>query len=264
VEADNVIPLRRRLCRFPRLEALPPSDRNLAERIGAVVDELKETVSAGTPPPASFCFSEQTCVTLRHPLSAAFSEQAIDDALEQRRLAEIAVMHKVGPDLAEAIAARDATAFLAAVAETGFAFTGVRGWRKATARTAPDSSGYCVEFPPWHTIDARLAALLGQICCIGETSIPLAAMAGLVGFTHCHPFEDGNGRTARVLFNTILHLPHRPDQFYVPVGHAARQSQGGYILSVREAELTRNWGPMLRFTLGMVSGYLRRLREDQG
>lgn len=104
--------------------------------------------------------------------------------------------------------------------------------------------------------------LLEQDCDISRTSNPLAAMAVLVGFKHCRQFADGNGRTVRVLFNIILQLPHRPDLFYITIGQAARQSQGGYILSVREAELTRNGGPLLRFTLGKVSGYLMRLHED--
>ena len=67
---------------------------------------------------------------------------------------------------------------------------------------------------------------------------------------NCHPFTDG--RTARLLFNHLLHRGGMPADVYLPLHEIGRRSQGGYEIALRIAELRGDWEPFLRWLLDAI------------
>jgi hypothetical protein len=73
-----------------------------------------------------------------------------------------------------------------------------------------------------------------------ETSIVSLVFLGAI-----HPFADGNGRTSRVVFNTIA--GSIKSKTYIPLYELSEHSRGGYILALREAQYNNKWRPIIRF-----------------
>ncbi|MFN7127787.1 MAG: Fic family protein [Brevundimonas sp.] len=78
-----------------------------------------------------------------------------------------------------------------------------QAFRDGPVFTSPDAEGVRVVFPRPGTFPTRLTALHRHLA---EDSAPpvFRGMIALVALTNCHPFWDGNGRTARIVANLIL------------------------------------------------------------
>lgn len=187
--------------------------------------------------------------TLRHELSAHY--RALHPIVPQgeRSQAEAAVLEDF----------ETRSGFLASLSRSGFrdrlaslnhALTDGNGsWRTGFVKLADDRAGNQIYFPPVSAVPAqleRLRILLAEPS--GAPPLFIAAVAHLL-LLNCHPFTDGNGRTARVLFNHILHRGGMPSHVYFPLHEIARRSHGGYEIALRMAELRGDWTALLRWFL---------------
>ncbi len=71
-------------------------------------------------------------------------------------------------------------------------------------------------------------------------------------FVNCHPFTDGNGRVARILFNHTLRRGGMPDDVYVPFYEIAARSRGGYVIALRHAEVRGDWHPIMSWVMEAI------------
>lgn len=71
----------------------------------------------------------------------------------------------------------------------------------------------------------------------------------LIGaFISIHPMRDSNGRTGRVLFNLVLNKAIGNGKFfYIPLKEMMQLSGYGFEMTMREANVTGRWGPLIAY-----------------
>lgn len=132
-------------------------------------------------------------------------------------------------------------------------------FRRGAMRTRPDDGNNAIIFPSSGLIDDLLEDLHGRLATHLSAYPATAAVAAYVGLIHCHPFLDGNGRTARVLFNLMLSNA-AGTTIFIPFSHWSYMCRGSFILKVRRAMYAGDWTHILLFVrdtltvLGTVSG----------
>lgn len=196
---------------------------------------------------------------LRHPLSDAYLERNGPAEAPIRADIESAALDMLGSSLDTA----DPAVFARALASANDHVTGGGGgWRQGHVGTAPDMCGNSIVFPPraraGDQID-RLRKLLGRA---DIPAIFTAAMA-LALLTNCHPFRDGNGRVARLIFNHALRRGGMPPDVYIAFSELAGRSDGGYLIALRQGELRGQWEPFLEFVMTII-GVHRSLAQWDG
>lgn len=120
----------------------------------------------------------------------------------------------------------------------------------------PDKRGCTVEFVQPSDIPAALMALWKYMADLPSSRQDLlGASVATVGLMNCHPFLDGNGRLARVLFNALM---GRTSQNYIPLYDFYNCSPGAHVLRIRQAELFGEWDDWVRFhcdIIGFMAGH---------
>lgn len=92
--------------------------------------------------------------------------------------------------------------------------------------TSPLSAEYVA--PPASEVDAYMDDLLHFVNVAGDTPLVKAALVH-AQFEAIHPYEDGNGRTGRVLFHGVLARAAMVDQGVLPLSLVLRDDIDGYI-----------------------------------
>lgn len=135
---------------------------------------------------------------------------------------------------------------------------GAGRWRTGWAGLMPDAAGHQIKFPDAGEVPGRLEAIRRIMA--GETGAPAIFEATLVLclLVNGHPFSDGNGRTARMLFNVMLRRGGMPADVYFPFYEIAARSRGGYVIALRHAELRGDWQPIMDWVVAAL-GCHRRL-----
>ena len=190
---------------------------------------------------------------IHHVLSCKFppvEERIILDASRS----EFAVCRAQRP-----LIVRDPKAALRAVARD---MTGTGAYREIGVATSADPKGRFVVFPKVEHIEPQLDTLVAFLAASGETPRAFRAMVALAMITNCHPFRDGNGRTARIMFNALLSGHTRKQRSYVPLREIAHYSRGGFIIRLRQAELRGEWAPLARFLMLSCRFWLEQLAPD--
>lgn len=185
---------------------------------------------------------------LAHPLAESFSARLAPRPVEDgRSLQERRVLDQFGERLADAIDVDDPHDFTRGLATLASHGLGRRVCpRRRLVGTGRDLEGEQIAFPPAEQIAERLALVHSRM---GEAAVPALYRAGvgLAAIANCHPFEDGNGRTARMLFSAILRRAYGRPAFYAPLYELTSLSGGSLTLALREAEVHGRWEPLFRF-----------------
>lgn len=147
------------------------------------------------------------------------------------------------------------TDFTATLESVASAATGTEQvLRDGPVFTSPDTEGVRVVFPRPGTFQTRLTALRLHIAEDRSPPIVRAAVA-LVALTNCHPFRDGNGRTARIVTNLILNeeTPRNVPLHYLPLYELGNSPPGNLTLYKRSAEVLGEWSALLVFFREMLN-----------
>lgn len=124
--------------------------------------------------------------------------------------------------------------------------------RRGSLLIRSEDQNAVIEMPDGETA-ARQLQLIAEILASNVTEAPIArATFVYVALLNAHPFGDGNGRLARVLFNFALRRAGMCSSAYVPIFSAMRHSRGGYEIRVREAEIGGHWDPIVRYLCKVI------------
>lgn len=120
--------------------------------------------------------------------------------------------------------------------------------RVSRVGTKPDKNGSYVVYPDWRCIVPQLEVIFEHWKRYHISEPGFAAIVVMVALVNLHPFVDGNGRTARVVFNWTLNLA-RLKPVYLPIYELSALSRCGYLLRLRQAQYHSEWGPLYEFLL---------------
>jgi len=183
---------------------------------------------------------------LTHPLAAWF-HSGREGAREGRSLREWAVLDRFGARLADTIEGGRADDFVRGLATlASYGLQRPTQPRTRAVGTGRDPRGDRVIFPPSTQIRDRLALIHRELGA-GQSPVFYRAGVGMAAISNCHPFDDGNGRTSRMLFNAMVRRASGRSDLYVPLHELAALSGGSLTLAVREAELQGRWEPLFEF-----------------
>lgn len=109
-----------------------------------------------------------------------------------------------------------------------------------------NADGTGVEFPSWKLTPSLLHRLHSNLRSPALTPAVTAVVA-MASLLNIHPFIDGNGRCARVLFNAVLHSNSLFTGSYFPLREFWTRSCGGFEIRLREAEIQGRWVPLFKY-----------------
>ena len=129
--------------------------------------------------------------------------------------------------------------------------TGTNQLRQGPVWTRRDSTGNALLYPDARECRALLGRLHAFVVKNGPTSQALCAVAGYAALIQIHPFNDGNGRTARTFFNLLLSsglgLRH-----FIPLQALKAQWPGSYIIKLRRAMHQSDLVPIADYFAALV------------
>jgi hypothetical protein len=184
--------------------------------------------------------------SLKHPLSDHLAPHATDKFHNFRSLTE----HKSTEqfDIKEALATFEG--FKGGLIKICGHVRGRQvGFRTGQMTTVPDRLGQCVRYPGAEAIERGMLELFNGWRNSIHHEPGMAAIGILAGIAWLHPFEDGNGRVARMLFNASLTFNHVKRNAYVPLYEASALSLCGFLLRLRQAQYHREWTPLCNFVV---------------
>jgi Fic/DOC family len=134
--------------------------------------------------------------------------------------------------------------------------------RRSGAGLEADAGGVIIRFCP----PAEVPALVDELhSTINASSLnpAMKAVFMLVSLLNIHPFEDGNGRCARIWFNTMLEIGYG-GRFLLPLRVFAEMSCGGFEMRMRDAEINGRWQPLVDYLAVVleISNSAMRTRES--
>jgi hypothetical protein len=232
-----------------------------ADAGGKILSWLREDPLSGSP-------DYPLDLGLTHRLAPWFAARQKGAAPTGRSLREWAVLDRFGDRLIETLAHPDPTDFARGLATLATHCEGRPIQPRGRAiGTESDSEGNRVVFPPSGLIRERLTMIHHQLGSAEAPAIYRAAVA-MAAISNCHPFDDGNGRTSRMLFNAVMRRGSGRKDLYAPLQEFAALSGGSLTLAVREAELHDRWEPLFGFVeralFLVASGSLRPADWSQG
>lgn len=127
------------------------------------------------------------------------------------------------------------------------------GYRNGEISTSGDSQHNLVRFPSAANIGNQMQLLQATVTNVDKRPAVFVAAMLLAILTNCHPFRDGNGRTARTLFNYALRSGGMRNEVYVPFYEIASRSRGGYLIALRQAETSNEWEPFFYFVCELLN-----------
>ena len=147
-----------------------------------------------------------------------------------------------------AATAAEFTALLAALNQRVTAGAGT--WRDGPL-LGIDEKGHRIQFPDLGCVRPQLEHVRRYVR-DEEGPAVFRAVAALALTVNAHPFTDGNGRTARALFNHVLRRGGMPGHVYFSFREIADRSRGSYLIALRCAELHGDWQPIMRYALDAI------------
>jgi len=135
--------------------------------------------------------------------------------------------------------------------------------RKSEAFTQPDRDGMRTRFIRSQMVMSRIEEILEAINESGNGQHPsLRAIWVMLAFLNCHPYADGNGRTAKFLFNLILAKSDISSEYLLPLSSITLGSQGFFEICARRAQLQDSFDMILKF-LETAIALTKMCFEDQ-
>lgn len=123
--------------------------------------------------------------------------------------------------------------------------TGKNKLRTSGLFIRPDSAGNAIEFPH----HSQCASELGRLQLFLRDNLELApGLCAVVAYgviVRTHPFDDGNGRTARTLYNLIM--AGAGSRHFLPLRQICIPVQASFLIKLRRAMYGGDWSGLTAF-----------------
>jgi Fic/DOC family protein len=120
---------------------------------------------------------------------------------------------------------------------------GASAFRDRPVATRPDGAGKRALYPHHR----HVPRLIDEVHDFVRTNLvenpALCAAFGYVGITQAHPFSDGNGRTARALYNLVLAAGGA--RHFLPISAFPAPARIGLVIKVRRTAYEGDWAPLI-------------------
>ena len=237
----------------PSLESLAGSTRSAA----TAADDALRTL-ASLHPETVLGAEDADFEPLTHGLSDVIERLSPDRTVRRRSEQEAPTCAWLEKRLETGLAS--AAAFRALLGGLNARVDPAGGWRTGRMGIAADAVGNRIQFPPRTEATAQLERIREMI--LDSQPALFRAMTVLALLVNAHPFVDGNGRTARILFNAILRRAGMSATTYIPFSELASRARGGFEIRLRQAEIHGKWEPLIDWAATLLSVH-RTLAERE-
>ena len=111
-------------------------------------------------------------------------------------------------------------------------------------------------YPCFKLINAQLARIHQFLVQYLDTQPAFTAIVAYASISNLHPFPDGNGRVARMLYNLLIRSAF-PQAFYLPIYEISALSRMGLIIRLRQADYHGAWLPLISLFSIVVDEFSR-------
>lgn len=173
-------------------------------------------------------------------------------AVPTRTHVEMQAIEKFATHVLDAVTKQDFPMFLQALIDVAGSNLGTPArLRREPVFIAPDARGGFVEYPEHTLVEPQLSAVFNAL---GRPDLPVMYRACIcyVMTIGAHPFVDGNGRLARMLFNVALMFGGLHATSYIPLKELYDFSRGVISIQTRRALLRSDWTGIARTLNGAV------------
>lgn len=235
-------PPERQVLIIPDLAARPPNEQ-------AMLAQADELLAPMRPPSAEAVLAagEHRFGTLRHRLSAEYrcfnprKRELLRSPLEKPILAR------------HYDAILGAAPFTATLCQMATEATGCEtSVRTGSHWLGADRFGHRVRLPSPAELEERLEGVGATIRIRAAGAPVFTAIVTLAGLVNAHPFADGNGRVARMLFTACLRAGGLPHDTYIPFYEFAERACGGYEIALRLAEIRGEWSALVAWATKLI------------
>src|SRR5690625_4420415 len=254
----------------PKLSALPQplvmrcalTDRQLSRMNALQPDQLAPRVGLRLPfapdqVPRSLAYLQTPGARQVVQTATSFGEHW------GRSTAESVIAYKAWPCV-QARALRSQKSFISALESTASAALGrPTRLRQKQVGTRPDRSGAALRFTPPTEIAPHLDMLRRWLQANGKAPATIRAAVICQCLLCCHPFSDGNGRTARLVANAALATAGMSAGCYVPLQELFLLSLGGMEVRSRRVELMGDWSIWIAWFADLISLVVRESLEEK-
>jgi Fic/DOC family len=244
---------------LPRRSDLPPALLGRLHQATAQLADLRSQLLATSVDTATLARKILACpandiACLHHPLAAeaiARQNTAIQydpkkSLREWHAFEHVIARSKISPEMPVSVSLFKALGPSLGIANPRFRDMN-NGWMNA------DSEGWRTRLPVGQPAKQRLMDIDTIVRDLDQPHELFTATRLLVLFLNCHPFLDGNGRSARILFNLALNKGTPETAIYIPLNEFIYRSDGGFqirlLLAIRKGE----WEPIFTYACDMIS-----------
>jgi hypothetical protein len=194
---------------------------------------------------------------LRHELSDWMAPFTSGESQDGRSLFELKALRSSGLGTVAEVISGGPGRFSRALREMHCVLLAGGGeFRRGPIASMPDKKGIGILYPPVESIHPQLDRLARYWASHVAHNRSLAAIVAMTGLMNLHPFVDGNGRVARLLFHWTLNIG-RETPIYLPLYELSALSRCGYLVRLRQAQYHGEWEPLVGFIVMVADRFLR-------
>lgn len=191
---------------------------------------------------------------LADPLTAHIEGHLSRPAFKQRSALEARIADALDPISRATLS--DQAAWQARLHDIAYRVHGYETRLRTSAiGTEPGFGGNIMAYPPADRVRPSLRMISQEVSRHRAAALSEVAAYLMLACTTVHPFIDGNGRIARIMFNLVLRseFPNLP---YIAIKEITQFSQADFLIAINRVHFRKDWEPYFRWLLAILDIHL--------